>query len=85
MAGHLSYIKEEGIEVDCRRAIGGEPVPSNIEGLHTFRTDANMILIIEKDAVFQTLLQDNYLKMHKVILITGKGVPDLNTRQLLHR
>ena len=85
MAGNLSYINEEGIEVDCRLAIGGETVPSNVEGLHTLRTDAKMILIVEKDAVFQTLLQDNYIQMHKIILITGKGVPDLNTRQLVYR
>jgi meiotic recombination protein SPO11 len=66
-------------------ATGGETIPSNIEGLHSLRTDAKMILIVEKDAVFQTLLQDSSLKMLQTIFITGKGVPDLNTRQLLHR
>jgi len=71
--------------VDCRLATGGETIPTNIEDMDSLRTDAKMILIVEKDAVFQSLLQDSSLKSHNIIFITGKGVPDLNTRQLVHR
>ena len=85
VAGNLSYINEDDIAVDCRLATGGETIPSNIEDIHSIRTDAKIILIVEKDAVFQTLLQDSSLKLHNIIFITGKGVPDLNTRQLVHR
>ena len=85
VAGNLSYINEDGIEVDCRMATGGETIPSNIEGLYSIRTDAKLILVVEKDALFQTLLQNSNLKMQNIILITAKGIPDLNTRQLLYR
>jgi len=83
IAGNLSYLNEDGVEVDCRLASGGEIVPSNINCLTNFRTDAKIILVVEKDAVFQTLLQDQKLQSLKTIFITGKGVPDLNTRQLV--
>merc|ERR1719273_1992494 len=85
IAGNLSFVNEDEVEVDCRLATGGEMVPCNIGALRNFRTDANAILVVEKDAVFQTLLQDNNLQMLKTILITGKGVPDLNTRQLVYK
>ena len=85
VAGNLSFTNEEGVEVDCRLATEGESIPSNVEGLHNFRTDAKIILIVEKDAVFQTLLQDSSMQSSKIIFVTGKGVPDINTRQLIHR
>lgn len=85
VAGNLSFINEDGFEVDCRMATGGENVPTNVESMYSIRTDARMILVVEKDAVFQTLLQGNVMQQLKVILITAKGVPDLNTRQLVHK
>ena len=43
--------------------------------------------MVEKDAVFQRLLEEgllNHPKFSRVVLVTGKGVPDLATRQLVH-
>jgi meiotic recombination protein SPO11 len=41
--------------------------------------------VIEKEAVFQRLAEDHFYNLIPSILITGKGVPDLTTRQLVHK
>ncbi|XP_077729795.1 meiotic recombination protein SPO11 isoform X8 [Canis aureus] len=57
-------------------------VPSNIQGIR----NAKFLLIVEKDATFQRLLDDNFCnRMSPCIMITGKGVPDLNTRLLVKK
>ena len=48
------------------------------------KTKAEFVLIIEKDAVFQQLINQNFLELANGILITGKGFPDTNTRELIH-
>ncbi|WWC61622.1 uncharacterized protein I303_104206 [Kwoniella dejecticola CBS 10117] len=45
------------------------------------------ILVVEKDAVFQTLCSARLLEDDRIgagVLITGKGFPDLATKQMLH-
>ncbi|XP_034288963.1 meiotic recombination protein SPO11 isoform X1 [Pantherophis guttatus] len=85
IAGNLSYIEEDGTKVNCSCSTT-TPVPSNVEGIRNLITDAKFILIIEKDATFQRLLDDNFCcKMSPSIIITGKGVPDVNTRLLVRK
>ncbi|XP_063156112.1 meiotic recombination protein SPO11 [Candoia aspera] len=85
IAGNLSYIEEDGTKVNCTCSTTA-PVPSNVEGIRNLITDAKFILIIEKDATFQRLLDDNFCtKMSPSIIITGKGVPDINTRLLVRK
>ena len=44
------------------------------------------MLVVEKDATFQRLLDDGVCSaIGPCVVITGKGVPDLNTRQLVRR
>ena len=46
---------------------------------------ADLVLVVEKDAVFQRLLEERILsKFPGLVMVTGKGVPDLATRQLVH-
>nr|XP_019046038.1 hypothetical protein I302_04778 [Kwoniella bestiolae CBS 10118]OCF24968.1 hypothetical protein I302_04778 [Kwoniella bestiolae CBS 10118] len=45
------------------------------------------VLVVEKDAVFQTLCSAKLLEDDRLgagVMITGKGFPDLATRQMLH-
>jgi meiotic recombination protein SPO11 len=51
------------------------------------KSSAKLVIIVEKDATFQRLLNENFLGLVNVdtILITSKGVPDLSTRKLLQR
>ncbi|KAL5507149.1 SPO11 [Sanghuangporus vaninii] len=54
---------------------------------YEIREDISWILVVEKDAIFQTLrgpsLTNNPALSGPGILITGKGYPDLATRQLV--
>ena len=40
------------------------------------------ILVIEKDAVFQRLLEDGFPSLIPSVMVTGKGMPDMATREL---
>ena len=51
-----------------------------------FEVDADFVLVVEKDAVFQRLLEEGIFsvkELSRVVMVTGKGVPDLATRQLV--
>ncbi|XP_066093324.1 meiotic recombination protein SPO11 isoform X2 [Saccopteryx bilineata] len=85
IAGNLRYIEEDGTKVNCSCATA-VAVPSNIQGIQNLITDAKFLLIVEKDATFQRLLDDNFCnKMAPCIMVTGKGIPDLNTRLLVKK
>ncbi|KAK3084427.1 hypothetical protein FSP39_013385 [Pinctada imbricata] len=86
VAGNLSFLDADGSYVDCSKTKNGILVPSHIEALQQVHTTARFLLIVEKDAVFQKLLDDNFCEhMKPCILVTGKGFPDINTRMLLNR
>ncbi|XP_019403717.1 PREDICTED: meiotic recombination protein SPO11 [Crocodylus porosus] len=86
IAGNLSYTEEDGTKVNCTCSATAVPVPSNVQGIRNLISDAKFILIVEKDATFQRLLDDDFCnKLSPCIMITGKGVPDLNTRLLVRK
>ncbi|XP_040132478.1 meiotic recombination protein SPO11 isoform X6 [Ictidomys tridecemlineatus] len=86
IAGNLRYIEEDGTKVHCPCGTTAVAVPSNIQGIRNLITDAKFLLIVEKDATFQRLLDDDFCnKMSPCIMVTGKGVPDLNTRLLVKK
>lgn len=47
--------------------------------------NAEYVLVVEKDAVFQQLHRFGYWKMHKAILVTSAGQPDRATRRFVRR
>ncbi|ELR62058.1 Meiotic recombination protein SPO11 [Bos mutus] len=98
IAGDLKYLEEDGTKVNCTRATvsiimcscASTPYQTHLYLI----TDAKFLLIVEKDATFQRLLDDNFCnKMSPCIMVTvyylllpqGKGVPDLNTRLLIKK
>ncbi|KAL1785454.1 meiotic recombination protein SPO11 isoform X2 [Sigmodon hispidus] len=86
IAGNLRYMEEDGTRVQCTCSATATAVSSNIQGIQNLVTDAKFLLIVEKDATFQRLLDDNFCsRMSPCIMVTGKGVPDLNTRLLVKR
>ncbi|XP_034351458.1 meiotic recombination protein SPO11 isoform X2 [Arvicanthis niloticus] len=86
IAGNLRYMEEDGTRVQCTCSASATAVPSNIQGMQNLMTDAKFLLIVEKDATFQRLLDDNFCsRVSPCIMVTGKGVPDLNTRLLVKR
>ncbi|XP_028625562.1 meiotic recombination protein SPO11 isoform X4 [Grammomys surdaster] len=86
IAGNLRYMEEDGTRVQCAWSASATAVPSNIQGMQNLITDAKFLLIVEKDATFQRLLDDNFCsRMSPCIMVTGKGIPDLNTRLLVKK
>ncbi len=59
-----------------------EPTPDLIEFLDV---NAEFVLVIEKDAVFQQLHRAGFWKKYKCILITSAGQPDRATRRFVRR
>lgn len=59
-----------------------EPTPDLIEFIDV---DADYVLVIEKDAVFQQLHRAGFWKKYRAILITSAGQPDRATRRFLRR
>ena len=47
--------------------------------------DAEFVLVVEKDAVFQQLHRVGFWRKYKAILITGAGQPDRATRRFVRR
>ncbi|KAM6147803.1 meiotic recombination protein SPO11 isoform 1-T1 [Erethizon dorsatum] len=86
IAGNLRYVEEDGTRVNCTCGASAVAVPSNIQGIRNLITDAKFLLIVEKDATFQRLLDDNFCnQVSPCIMVTGKGIPDLNTRLLVKK
>ncbi len=42
------------------------------------------VVVVEKDAVFQRLVEDGFAEQTGTILVTAKGMPDMATRAFLH-
>ncbi len=59
-----------------------EPTPDLIEFLDV---DAEYVLIVEKDAVFQQLHRAGFWRKYKTLLITSAGQPDRATRRFVRR
>ena len=59
-----------------------EPTPDLIEFLDV---DAEFVLVVEKDAVFQQLHRYGFWKKYRAILITSAGQPDRATRRFVRR
>ncbi|MEZ0289543.1 MAG: DNA topoisomerase IV subunit A [Sulfolobales archaeon] len=59
-----------------------EPTPDLIEFIDV---DAEYVLVVEKDAVFQQLHRAGFWKKYKCILVTSAGQPDRATRRFIRR
>ncbi|GAB6148523.1 DNA topoisomerase IV subunit A [Stetteria hydrogenophila] len=85
VVGNLT-IRSGGDVIDLSRLGHGayaiESTPDLIEFLDW---DAEYVLVVEKDAVFQQLHRIKFWKKHKAILVTGAGQPDRATRRFVRR
>ncbi|KAE9421503.1 hypothetical protein Angca_004806, partial [Angiostrongylus cantonensis] len=79
--GALAFMTSEGKLIDCR----SQPVLIS-ESLENFRliSSTQFIIVVEKDAIFQKLIDEGYFEYFpRSLLVTGKGYPDLCTRKVL--
>jgi DNA topoisomerase-6 subunit A len=87
MVGDLTLV-DGGDTIDLRRlGTGGWSVPSIVEAnvIQFKKCDAEMILLVEKDAVWRRLNEDKFWKQHKAILLHGQGMASRGVRRLLYR
>uniref|UniRef100_A0A8C9XA86 DNA topoisomerase (ATP-hydrolyzing) n=1 Tax=Sander lucioperca TaxID=283035 RepID=A0A8C9XA86_SANLU len=86
ISGDLCYLEEDGTRIDCRSGSAAVAVSSNIGGIRNIVSSAKFVMIVEKDATFQRLLDDDFCaKLSPCIIITGKGVPDVNSRLMVRK
>ena len=87
MVGNITVI-DSGDEIDCRRmGSGGYAVPSICEPdrIQFEKVDADFILHVEKDTVWQRFNEDRFWETHNCILTEGSGQPTRGVRRMLHR
>jgi DNA topoisomerase-6 subunit A len=87
MVGKL-VVNDAGDQIDlARMGRGGWGIPSICEeaDLKFVRTDAEFILLVEKQAVFHRLNEDRFWLKHKCILMTSEGQAARGARRLLQR
>ena len=75
--------------VDCSKLDGsGFTIPGDLKTIESLSIDASMcafILVVEKDAVFNKLVQERIWERYPCAVVTAKGFPDLPTRAFLNR
>jgi len=79
-------IRSKGYEIDLSRmGSGAYAIPPNVDKLEIVSVDAEYVLVVEKDAIFERLNEEEFWKKNRCILVTGKGQPDRSTRRLVRR
>jgi len=87
MVGNITVI-DSGDEIDCRRmGSGGYAIPSICEPdvIQFKNVEADFILHVEKDTVWQRFNEDRFWETHNCILTEGSGQPTRGVRRMLHR
>jgi DNA topoisomerase-6 subunit A len=87
MVGEIT-LNDRGDEIDCSRmGSGGYGIPSIVEPdvIQFTKCNADFVLHVEKDTVWQRFNEDKFWREHKCILTHGGGQPPRGVRRLLHR
>jgi DNA topoisomerase VI subunit A len=79
-------LKEGGDTFNCNAlGRGGWSISPFIDEVEIKDCGAEYILVVEKDAAMIRLVEEEFHKKNKCLLMTGKGQPDIATRRLLRR
>ncbi len=79
-------IRSKGYEIDLSRmGSGAYAIPPNVDKIEILKVDADYVLVVEKDAIFERLNEEEFWKRNRAVLITGKGQPDRATRRIVRR
>lgn len=85
VVGRIQY-REAGDLIDCTRmGIAGKAIPPYIDRITDIQSDAEFIILVEKEAVYLRLAEDRFYNKYPCIVITGKGQPDVATRLFLRK
>ncbi|XP_017123236.1 meiotic recombination protein W68 [Drosophila elegans] len=87
MSGDVRLLMTNGDVMDSSLYCGPMTLPTDPEKVDRIETQADFVLVVEKESVFESLLSKNVFNTidRRFILITGKGYPDCCTRRMVHR
>jgi DNA topoisomerase-6 subunit A len=90
VAGSLVILDKFGGEettIDCaKQGRSGWMIPSDVDnGMEFVSVDADYVLVVEKDAMWQRLNEDKFWKKENCILITPKGQASRGCRRLIRK
>ncbi|MCX6777451.1 MAG: DNA topoisomerase IV subunit A [Candidatus Micrarchaeota archaeon] len=73
--------------IDCsKQGRSGWMIPSDVDnGMDFISVDADYVLVVEKDALWQRLNEDNFWRKENCILITPKGQASRGCRRLIRK
>ena len=78
--------RESGDLIDCTRmGTGGKAITPFQEQIEDIESDAEFVLLVEKDAAFMSLSEAKIYEKYPCILVTGVGQPDIATRMMLRK
>lgn len=85
VVGRIQY-REAGDYIDCTKmGIGGKAIPPYVDKITDITSDADFIILVEKEAAYMRLAEDRFYNKYPCIVITGKGQPDVATRLFLRK
>jgi len=85
VAGNV-IIKDRDDIIDwSKMGSGGWAVPSNVENIEFKSVDANFVLFMEKDAIWNRLNEDRFWKKYNCIIIESGGQTTRGVRRLIRR
>ncbi len=70
----------------AKQGRSGWSIPSDVDnGMEIKKLDADFVLVVEKDALWQRLNEDKFWKKENCLLVTPKGQSTRGTRRLLRK
>jgi len=85
VVGRVQF-RDDGDLIDCTRmGVGGKAIPPFIDKITDIQSDAEFILLVEKEAAFMRIAEDRFYNKYRCIVITAKGQPDVATRLFLKK
>lgn len=85
VVGRIQF-EEDGDYIDCTKmGVGGKAIPPYIDKIENIVSDADFVLLVEKEAAYMRMAEDRFYHKYPCIIITAKGQPDVATRIFLSR
>jgi len=85
VVGRVSYL-DNGDLIDCaKQGSSGKNVNPMQDHVTDLESDAEFILVVEKQAAFLRLAEDKFYEKYPCIILTGSGQPNVATRIFLKK
>ncbi|KAI1286704.1 Meiotic recombination protein SPO11 [Halotydeus destructor] len=82
-SGQLKVHLACGSTIDFSHSAAGHSIPPEMTEIMNMTSSARYVLIVEKDATFQSLTRQTSRDTDDCIIVTAKGYPDANTRHFV--